>query len=89
MIDPMIDLSTETQLLARRLAEAQHATVDDVVNFALRACASGLTLHPRGPSSQATDARCAALAAFRHQIAAMPVLDQRSLQAILDDLNDA
>lgn len=80
-------------MLALRLAELRHVTVEDVVREALeaRAQAAGLSLEPcrpRDPSPQAAAARRAELARIVGEITAMPVHDARSAQAIMDDLND-
>ena len=89
----MISLSDETEVLARRLADVQHITVEDAVRQALeaRAHSAGLLLEPSRPrdlSPEAAAARRAGLARIVREIAAMPVLDARSPQEIMDDLND-
>ena len=88
----MIDLSQETETLARRLAEARHVTVDDAVRQALEASAYavGIALKPRRPhdrSPEAVAARRAAVDRIVQEIAALPILDRRSPQEIIDDLN--
>lgn len=90
----MIRLSDETETLARRLAELEHGTVENAVRQAMeaRAHAAGLLLEPGRPrdlSPQAAAARGAGLARIVREIAAMPVLDTRSAQDIMDDLNGA
>ena len=85
----MIRLSDETKILARRLAEMEHVTVDDAVRQALeaRAHAAGLMLEPNRPrdlSPEAAAARRAGLARIVREIAAMPILDTRSAQDIMD-----
>lgn len=89
----MIMLSEKTEMLARRLAELRHVTVENVVEEAVEAHAqaAGLSLEPnrpRDPSLQAVAARRAELARIVREIAAMPVRDARSAQEIMDDLND-
>ena len=89
----MINLSDETEVLARRLAEVQHVTVEDAVRQALeaRAHAAGVLLEPgrpRDPSPESAAARRIGLARIVREIAAMPVLDTRSPQEIMGDLND-
>ena len=78
----------------RRLAEIEHFTVEDAVRQALeaRAHAGGLLLEPSRPrdrSPEAAPARRAGLARIVRDIAGMSVLDTRSAQDIMDDLNDA
>jgi len=72
----------------------EHVTVEDAVRQALeaRAHAAGLLLEPsrsRDLSPEAAAARKAELARIVREIAAMPALDTRSAQEIMDDLNDA
>ncbi len=86
----MISLSDETEVLARRLAEAHHVTVEDAVRQALeaRARATALLPEPQTASASAADRR-AEPARIVREIAALPVLDNRSPQQIMDDLNEA
>ena len=86
----MIDLSQETELLARRVADARHVPVDTAVKEALEASAASLLLKPDRPrdrSPEAVAARRARVDQFVAELAAMPVLDRRPLQEIVDDLN--
>jgi antitoxin VapB len=88
----MIDLSRETEALARRLADAQHVSVDAAVKQALeaRAAAEGLLPEPRRPRDQSPEAAAARrvrMERIANEIAAMPVLDPRSPREIMDDLN--
>ena len=76
----MLDLSQETEALAKRLAVRQ-ALEERVRNAGL---AARLT---RDPSPEAIAARRARLAQFVAKLAAMPVLDPRSAQEIADDLD--
>jgi antitoxin VapB len=82
----MIDLSQETETLARRLAEAQHISLDDAVREALeeRARAKGVTLEARRPRRRLTVDQ---ILAVGDEIAAMPLLDTRSPREIMDDIN--
>jgi hypothetical protein len=57
----MIDLSSETEELARRLAAAQHLRVDTAVRQALEACAETIAGHGFLSSKFASDAICAAI----------------------------
>jgi antitoxin VapB len=88
----MINLSQETEALARRLADAQNVSIDDAVKQALEAHAraAGLTPEMRPPRDRSPEAvmrRRARIDRFVRDIAAMPVLDQRSPREIMDDLN--
>jgi hypothetical protein len=90
----MIRLSEQIELLARRLADAQHVTVEETVRLALEARAREAQLalepgRPRDPSAEAVAARRVGTSRIVHEIAAMPVLDARSAQEIMDDLNGA
>jgi antitoxin VapB len=88
----MIDLSQETEALARRLADAQHVTVEDAIRRALEASAraAGVVIEPARPREQSPDAvatRRARMDRIVREIAAMPILDRRSPREIMDDLN--
>ena len=88
----MINLSRETEALARRLADAQMTSVDAVVRQALEACATaaGISPEPRRPrnlSPEAAATRRAHMQSIVREIAAMPILDTRSPREITDDLN--
>jgi antitoxin VapB len=88
----MINLSHETEALAKRLAEAQRVTVDAAIRQALeeKARASGVMPEPRrrrDTSPEAIAARRASMDRIAADIAAMPVLDPRSPQEIMDDIN--
>ncbi len=88
----MIELSRETEVLARRLAAAQRISVDDAIRQALedRARTAGIATElrePEGRSAEAMAARRARLDRLVAEIAALPVLDPRSTQEIVDDLN--
>ena len=89
----MIDLSQETEALARRLAAAQSVSVDDAVRQALeaRAAAAGILPAPRRPrdqSPEATTARRVRVDRIVREIAAMPVLDPRSPREIMAEEGD-
>jgi hypothetical protein len=88
----MISLSEETEVLARRLAEAQHVTVEDAVKQALVAWAhvAGLLPDSAGPQDRSPDAAAekrARMDRIVREIVAMPILDARSPREIMDDLN--
>ena len=86
----MIDLSPETELLALRVAAAQHVTIDDAVREALEASAQtvGVAVSSRDTSPEAIATRRERAARFIEALAGMPVLDNRPIQEIVDDLND-
>jgi antitoxin VapB len=88
----MINLSQETEALAKRLAAAQRLSVEDAVRQALEACAraAGVLQEPqrrRDQSPAAIAARRESLDRIGAEIAAMPILDPRSPNEIADDLN--
>ena len=84
----MIDLSQETETLARRLADARHVTVDAAVREALKVSAhsAGIDL-TRDTSAHAIAERRERAARFVEELAAMPILDKRPPHEIVDDLN--
>jgi antitoxin VapB len=89
----MINLSQETEALAKRLAAAQSLSVEDAIRLALeeKARAAGVLPAPRqsrDQSPEAVAARHACTNRFVAELAAMPVLDPRSPREIMDDLND-
>lgn len=88
----MINLSRETEALAKRLAVTQSLSVEDAVRLALedKARAAGIALEarqPRDQSPKSVAARHARTNRFVAELAAMPVLDPRSPRAIMDDLD--
>ena len=88
----MINLSQETEALARRVADARRVTVDDAIRQALEASAhaAGIMLEPNRPRDQSAKAvatRRQRIGQIVDEIAALPVLDKRPLQEIVDDLN--
>ena len=88
----MIELSQETEALARRLADARRVTVDAAVRQALEASAhvTGVLQEPGRPRDQSSEAvamRRKRVEQFVGEIAAMPILDRRTLHEIMDDLD--
>jgi hypothetical protein len=86
----MINLSRETEALARRLADAQRVTVEGAVRQALeaRAFAAGVIVcasRARDGSPNAIAARRARISQIVQEIAAMPLLDRHSPNGIIDD----
>ena len=83
----MIDLTHETEALAKRLAEAQRLSVDAAIRRALerQATAAGIAGDAMRPSRRRMSIE--EMLAVGDEIAAMPLLDPRSPQEIMDDLN--
>ena len=82
----MINLSQETEALAQRLAAAQRLSVEATIQRALEAHAHFAGIEQDlSPQSSSHDRR--ADFAFGSEIAAMPLLDPRSPNEIMDDLN--
>ena len=81
----MINLSHETEILAARVAAAQRVSVDMAVRRALeaQARAAGVETGMR-PRRRMTVEQMTALGA---EIAALPLLDPRSPNEIMDDIN--
>lgn len=81
----MIVLSPETETLAARVASAQRVSIDTAIRLALEAQArtpdAATAPHPR---RRMTVAQMAALA---EEIANLPLLDTRSPDQIMDDIN--
>jgi antitoxin VapB len=82
----MINLSQETEALAKRLAAAQHVSIEDAIKLALeeKARAAGVATEPFRPRRRMSVEK---MLAFGAEIAAMPLLDPRSPREIMDDLN--
>jgi antitoxin VapB len=88
----MINLSQETETLAVRLAAAQRLSVEAAIRRALeaQARAAGVLPEPqrlRDQSPEAVAARHARTDRFVAELAAMPILDPRSPNEIMDELN--
>jgi hypothetical protein len=89
----MINLSQETEALAQHIALAKHVGVDDAIRAALEdtARAEGIALEarrPRDPSAEAVAARRARIDEIVQAVAALPVLDPRPTQELIDELNE-
>jgi antitoxin VapB len=80
----MLNLSHETETLAARLAEAQRLPVDVAVRQALEAQARVVGVPPVHQRRRMTVEQMLELGA---EIAALPVLDTRSPNEIMDDIN--
>jgi antitoxin VapB len=87
----MINLSQETEALAKRLAAAHHLSVEQAIRLSLEEKArEGIApepLRPREQSPEAIAARRARTDKLVAELAAMPVLDPRSPREIMDDLS--
>jgi len=87
-----MNLSQETEALAQRVAVAKRLPVDDAIRQALEAFAPSTNIlpeprQPRDLSPAAVAARLARFQEFADELAAMPILDPRPVQEIVDDLN--
>jgi antitoxin VapB len=83
----MINLTHETEALAKRLAEAQRLSIEDAIRRALeqQAFTTGLVAETMRPVRRRMSIE--EMLAVGDEIAAMPLLDPRSPQEIMDDLN--
>jgi antitoxin VapB len=81
----MVNLSHETEVLAAQLASEQCVSVDTAIRLALEAQVrlNGLILTAR-PRRRMTIAQ---MTNFGIEIAALPLLDSRSPNEIMDDIN--
>jgi antitoxin VapB len=91
MDSAMIDLSQETEALARRMADARHVTVDTAIRQALKASAHAADVlpepgRPTNPSAEAITIRRERIGRIVHEMEAMPLLDVRSPNEIMEDL---
>lgn len=83
----MLELSSTTEAIALRLAKAQDVSVDRAVRQALETCELRLVSPEKDVSPLAVTARLARIDAIVKEIAALPILDARSVKEIVDDLN--
>jgi len=88
----MVNLSRETEALAQRLALAQGVPVEEAIRSALEdkirvADFAARAGRPRDTSPEAVAARRERTNRFVARLAAMPILDDRPLNEIVDDLN--
>jgi antitoxin VapB len=81
----MIYLSEETEALAQRIAAAQHLSVEAAIQRALEAHArvAGIKLGSSLPRRMTVEQ----MLAFGAEMTAMPLLDPRSPNEIMDDIN--
>jgi antitoxin VapB len=83
----MINLSHETEALAKRLAEAQKFSVEDTIQRALEQQAFAIGLAAETKQAIRRRMSIEEMLAVGNEIAAMPLLDARSPQEIMDELN--
>lgn len=84
----MLDLAPETEALALSLAEARHVSVDAAVRSALEAQRCLLsTPKARDTSPEAVAARRMRIDQIVAEVAALPILDDRPIVDIVDDIN--
>jgi antitoxin VapB len=87
----MIQLSRQTEALARKFAASQRISAEDAVRQAVERSARelGMAVEPerRELSDAAIAERKARMERIAAEIASMPVLDPRTVEEILDDLN--
>jgi antitoxin VapB len=87
----MIQMSRQTEALARKLAAFQGISAEDAVERAVERSArdAGVAIDSerREPSNAAVAARKARMRRIAAEIASMPLLDPRSVEDIVDDLN--
>ena len=87
----MLDLSAETEAMARRLGEERGSTIDATVRDALTIL-ERIMPNPVAPtkdmSPEAIAARIAATERIVAEVKKLPILDPRPVQDIIDDLND-
>jgi antitoxin VapB len=90
ILPAMIDLSRETEALAKRLAAARSVSVDDAIRQALQAMASEAGAsreRSRDRSPAAVAASVAEVERIVAELSAMPLLDRRDPHVIADDLD--
>ena len=88
----MLDLSQETERLARRLAERQSLPVDVAVRQALERQAQSVAIGNGGARVPVSDEeiarRLALIEDITRQMDALPILDPRSPEEIMDEINE-
>ena len=83
----MIRLSDQTETLARRIAGAQRVSVDTAVRCALEELAKSRHIDIGATQPERRRMSIEEMLAVGDEIAAMPLLDARSPEEIMDDLN--
>ena len=82
----MLQLSQDTEQLARRVAARVGRKPEDLIRAALEREAKALGVSDELPAKRRMTA--AEMLALGREIAALPILDPRSPKEIADDLND-
>jgi antitoxin VapB len=83
----MINLSDETETLAKRIAGAQRVSVDTAIRDALEQMVENKHIDIRTAQPERRRMSIEEMLSVGDEIAAMPLLDTRSPQEIMDDLN--
>jgi hypothetical protein len=84
----MIVLSGDIEALAHRVAESRHVPVDVAIRLGLEAIGgSADPVQPAGGEAL-IERRRAALAKITSALAALPDLDPRTTEEIVDDINE-
>jgi antitoxin VapB len=83
----MISLSDETETLAKRIAVVQRVSVDTAIREALEQMAESKHIDIGTTRPERRRMSIEEMLAVGGEIAAMPLLDPRSPQEIMDDLN--
>lgn len=88
----MLALSEQTESLARQLAEMQKLSIDDTVRRALEKQAEAVNVVKPVASGAVTEAelawRRAVIEDIQRQFDALPILDARPIQEIVDEVNE-
>ncbi len=88
----MLALSERTETLARRLAATQKLSIDDTVRRALEQQANSAGLSAGFEDGHVPEEevarRRALIRDIQRQFAELPILDNRPIQQIVDEIND-
>jgi len=82
----MLQLTQETEQLARRVAARLGREPGDCIRLALERQARAFSVADQPPARRRMTA--AEMLAFGKKVAALPILDRRSPREIADDLNE-
>ncbi len=89
----MINLSHDTEALAQRIAVLRQVSIEQAIRLALEETArsEGIPVEPgyrRDSSPEAIKARRKRIDEIVNEVAALPILDSRPVEQIIDDIND-
>jgi len=89
----MINLSYETEALAQRIAVLRRVSIEQAIQLALEETArsEGISVesgYRRDSSPEAIHARRKRIDEIVNEVAALPILDPRPVEQIIDDIND-